>query len=352
MHEFDGSLAVTNNDGEPVVMIDADEQSLRLLTPGGDVLVELDGADRALNLGGAGDDGDIFISNEAGKRTIHLGGEDARISLGGQGNDGDIFIKNSGGKHTIHLGGDDARISLGGHGKDGDVFVRGKDGKDTVHINGAERSIIVKNEEGNPLIHLDGTAPDLAEGFAALGTPVYFNGEKGIINLGSVGNPGKLMVKGGDLRSSVEIDGEAGDVVLRNRDCAEDFPVASRDATDPGTVLVVDDEGRLETCKKACDSRVVGVVSGAGDFRPAIIMGRDGSAEVSAPIAMAGRVFCKVAAEDAPVAPGDLLTTSSVPGHAMRLPESGGNTCGCLIGKALEPIASGRALIPIMVMRG
>jgi hypothetical protein len=62
------------------------------------------------------------------------------------------------------------------------------------------------------------------------------------------------------------------------------------------------------------------------------------------PVAMIGIVPCKVSAENGPIARGDLLVTSSTPGHAMRGTDRGRMT-GAIVGKALEPLAEGTGKI-------
>ena len=58
---------------------------------------------------------------------------------------------------------------------------------------------------------------------------------------------------------------------------------------------------------------------------------------------------CKVSAENGPVRPGDLLTTASLPGYAMRC--EGVECCfGRTVGKALDALASGTGTIPVLVM--
>ena len=64
--------------------------------------------------------------------------------------------------------------------------------------------------------------------------------------------------------------------------------------------------------------------------------------------AIVGIVPCKVTAENGPISPGDLLVTSSVPGHAMR----GTNRTrmlGAVVGKALESFREGKGVIQILV---
>jgi hypothetical protein len=61
-----------------------------------------------------------------------------------------------------------------------------------------------------------------------------------------------------------------------------------------------------------------------------------------------GKVYCMVDATDVPVEIGDLLTTSSVPGHAMKVTDPL-KSFGTVIGKALQPLDGGRGLVPILV---
>jgi hypothetical protein len=92
------------------------------------------------------------------------------------------------------------------------------------------------------------------------------------------------------------------------------------------------------------------VISGAGDYKPAIVLGghQHGSEANRQPVALMGKVFCKVDARFGAVEVGDLLTTSATPGHAMKAGEPL-HAFGAVIGKALRPLAAGQALIPILV---
>jgi hypothetical protein len=66
------------------------------------------------------------------------------------------------------------------------------------------------------------------------------------------------------------------------------------------------------------------------------------------PLALIGRVCCKVDADYCPIEIGDLLTTSPTPGHAMKAADPL-KAFGTVIGKALHPLESGHGLIPILV---
>ena len=63
------------------------------------------------------------------------------------------------------------------------------------------------------------------------------------------------------IHSDVEV---AGDIRLTNADCAEDFDICDTELSEPGTVMVVGEEGVLSSSQYAYDKRVAGVVYGAG----------------------------------------------------------------------------------------
>ncbi|MGA8658156.1 MAG: hypothetical protein WB586_18590 [Chthoniobacterales bacterium] len=108
--------------------------------------------------------------------------------------------------------------------------------------------------------------------------------------------------------------------------------------------MTIDDSGALVRCHSKYDRRAVGVISGAGNLRPGIIFDGETGTEGRVPIALLGTVFSKAVGDDSPIAVGDLLTTSDVPGHAMKAAEPS-RAVGAIIGKALEPLPSGIGLI-------
>src|SRR5207253_7036160 len=85
-----------------------------------------------------------------------------------------------------------------------------------------------------------------------------------------------------------------GDIRLTNADGAEEFDIVGTEAVDPGTVMVLTSGSALLPSQQAYDKRVAGIVSGAGDYRPAMILDRQESGVNRQPIALFGKVFCKV----------------------------------------------------------
>lgn len=72
------------------------------------------------------------------------------------------------------------------------------------------------------------------------------------------------------------------------------------------------------------------------------------------PLAITGIVPVKASAENGPILPGDLLTTSTLPGHAMKATtvDVGGiaiHRPGTIIGKALEGLTEGTGVIRVLI---
>jgi hypothetical protein len=140
-----------------------------------------------------------------------------------------------------------------------------------------------------------------------------------------------------------------GDILLPGADCAENFDIiAGERVPDAGTVVVIDAGGELRESRDAYDRKVAGVVSGGGEYRTAIVLDKRPSDTTRVPIALVGKVYCKVDAQYGAIEVGDLLTSSHTPGHAMRASEAS-RAFGAILGKALRPFAGGRGLIPILV---
>jgi hypothetical protein len=156
--------------------------------------------------------------------------------------------------------------------------------------------------------------------------------------------------KGGRLAGQFEGDVEVtGDIRLANAsDCAEDFDVAGVDKVEPGTVMVLGKAGALFESRQAYDKRVAGVISGAGDYKPGIVLDKRQSPGNRQPVALMGKVFCKVDAQFGAIEVGDLLTTSPTPGHGMKTSDPF-KAFGAVIGKALRPLPEGQGLIPILI---
>jgi hypothetical protein len=161
-----------------------------------------------------------------------------------------------------------------------------------------------------------------------------------------------------DVRYRLNVRGDilvSGDISLVNADCAEEFDILPQHLVEPGTVMVLNENGNLEPSCQAYDKKVAGVISGAGDYKPGLVLDKKQQQHQSEeegkeriPIALMGKVYCKVDASLSPIEVGDLLTTSSIKGHAMKADDPI-KAFGTVIGKALKPLKQGKGLIPVLV---
>jgi hypothetical protein len=180
----------------------------------------------------------------------------------------------------------------------------------------------------------------------------YSSGSNGYgIYANSTGSGGiGLYARGGTggraatLRGNVVIQGlTSGTTVLElgeGLDYAEGFDVASQDNIEPGTVLVIDpnNPGKLTVSSESYDSRVAGIVAGAKGLGSGV---RLGSEQFNHNVALAGRVYCNVVASESNIEPGDLLTTSSIQGYAMKASDYS-KAPGTILGKAMEHLEKGQ----------
>jgi hypothetical protein len=195
----------------------------------------------------------------------------------------------------------------------------------------------------------NGTPRVLRQGFPA---EIRWAPSEGSLSLGidrSSRSPGQTPAPASilTLRSNGNVE-VVGDIRLSNADCAEDFDVAGTEEIEPGTVVVIDEEGAVNRSTQAYDKRVAGVISGAGDYKSGIILDNQVARKDRIPVALMGKVYCNVDARPSPIGVGDLLTTSSTPGHAMKVDDPV-RASGATIGKALKGLAGGQGLLPILV---
>jgi hypothetical protein len=113
---------------------------------------------------------------------------------------------------------------------------------------------------------------------------------------------------------------------------------------EPGDVLAIGSDGNLIQSTEPFQTTVIGIRS----TRPSFL----GNAQFAdedgyAPVAMLGVVPVKASAENGQIQPGDLLVSSSIPGHAMRAGDNPPQ--GTVIGKALEGLDEGTGMITIVV---
>jgi hypothetical protein len=162
-------------------------------------------------------------------------------------------------------------------------------------------------------------------------------------NQGSAPSPVTIMANGGLQTSMLQI--------LGGGDLAEPFDISEADLIRPGLVVAIDPDrpGQLRMAHKAYDRTVAGIISGANGINPGLTMKQAGSVTDGAhPVALTGRVYCWANASYGPIEPGDLLTTSDTPGHAMKVTDHA-KAQGAIIGKAMTELKQGKGLVLVLV---
>lgn len=141
-------------------------------------------------------------------------------------------------------------------------------------------------------------------------------------------------------------------------DFAETFEaVGGKDGFEPGDVVVLSDEGTqaVEKSSRPYDTRVVGVYSTRPGVLGAEKNGETRIDEHDIPVAITGIVPTKVCADNGAIRAGDLLTTSSRSGYAMKATPQTINgvevyPTGTIIGKALEALGGNEGIVKVLVV--
>jgi hypothetical protein len=134
-------------------------------------------------------------------------------------------------------------------------------------------------------------------------------------------------------------------------DLAEPFKMSESSQSIPqGAVVVIDPQnpGRLKMSDSPYDTRVAGVVSGANGVNPGIQMHQDGMIEGGKNVSLSGRVYVQADTSNGAILPGDMLTTSSTPGHAMRVSDHA-RAAGAILGKAMTGLSEGKGMVLVLV---
>lgn len=188
------------------------------------------------------------------------------------------------------------------------------------------------------------------------GNGLYVGGNVGI----GTTNPGAKLEIDGNVKltngSGASITYQDGTVqstawtgVLQGGDYAEAMNTAGGKAKyQPGDVLVLasDDSEDVQKSAEPYSNMVAGIYA----TKPGVIGRRETLAKSKddIPMTMVGVVPTKVSAENGPIYKGDLLVSSSTPGYAMKGTDRS-RMLGAVIGKAMQPLESGRGVIEVLV---
>jgi hypothetical protein len=173
--------------------------------------------------------------------------------------------------------------------------------------------------------------------------------------------------RGTDLEFRVDVSGAvfADGVYGGPADFAEMMRAeGGASSVEPGDVLVLDARGGVARSSQARSPRVAGIYStrpgflgserewdlpaeaGASGERTTLGIADMARLYDEVPVAVIGIVPAKVSAEAGAIQPGDLLVTSSTPGHAMRTSDP---APGTVVGKALGTLEAGTGTIRVLV---
>jgi hypothetical protein len=155
----------------------------------------------------------------------------------------------------------------------------------------------------------------------------------------------------GTERMSVLGDGtvSVGVLQINGADLAEPFEISTKEIP-KGSVVTIDQEhpGQLKLSETAYDRKVAGILSGANGVHPGIRLKQDGFNDHGEEVALSGRVYALADATEEPIEPGDLLTTSSTPGHCMRATDPA-KSQGAIIGKAMSSLKGSKGMVLVLV---
>jgi len=171
----------------------------------------------------------------------------------------------------------------------------------------------------------------------------------------SVGGDDNSLVFYNEANSIVTAISETGVLTTKvltitgGADIAEPFEMSHAEIA-KGSVVVIDDEhpGKLKLSEHAYDTRVAGVVSGAGGVNPGLTLQQEQKLDAGQQVALTGRVYVRADASKGAIKPGDLLTTSSTSGHAMKVADHA-RAQGAILGKAMSALTDGQGLVLVLV---
>ncbi len=314
-----GLISVLNTNGSTKLSLDGQGSN-----GGGQVTVyALDGSSTVQLLGESGAAGLINVNNNAGQNRVVIDGE-------GNGSGGQMNLKAGDGGEGIVLYGD----SGGG----GLAYFYAADGGIGLQLDGDSGGagyVSLRNTNGSSRVVLDG----------------QYSYGGGQVNVYNSSGSARVLIYGQDSGGDGRV---VCDVLQINggSDLSEQFDVkAFRETVTPGAIVCIDPEnpGKLVESSKPYDRTVAGVLSGAGGVKPGMMMGQEGTeANGTHPVALTGRVYCLVDADQGAIQPGDLITTSATPGHGMKVTDHA-LAQGAIIGKAMTSLATGKGLVLVLV---
>jgi hypothetical protein len=363
-----GSLQLFHSNFSSRVYLAASSSAgdLRLSSTNAQLRTQLHGGSDGsyLNLYAADGSSGLYLDGDTsggGSVSVRNTNSSSRVALVGQGSNGggSVTVYAGDGSTTIQAQGDDGagagilkinnnisqnRVTLSGEGTGtgGEITLGDADGTSTLELQAAETSttgasLKLRNAAGSLRAELDGD---------------YFSGAS-LYLYGSNNNANIILDSNssGEGRITCDVLQINGGSDLSEKFNINPAPVAAAREPEPGQLVCIDPArpGQLVTSSQPYDRTVAGVISGAGGVKPGMLMGQAGTAaDGRQPVALTGRVYCWVDADHGAITPGDLLTTSATPGHAMKVADHA-RAQGAIIGKAMSALPKGKGLVLVLV---
>jgi hypothetical protein len=267
--------------------------------------------------------------------------------------EGNVGIGTSSVNYNLEVNGTAAFSENIYHVGDGDTYLRFTTDQIDLYAGGRQMLTAFESSQDVLTINDGGGNVDFRVEADTVANALFINGANGRVGIG-VGTPlAKLHVSGEAYAESLTVVGTTITGVLEitgGSDLAEPFDMSNEAPLCPGTVVVIDDQhpGKLKKSEQAYDKCVAGVVSGAGGVRPGLTLRQEGALAGGQNVALTGRVWCLADASYGPIEPGDRLTTSDTPGHAMKVTDNR-KAVGSVIGKAMSELSEGRGLVLLLV---
>ena len=344
----------------------------KLHVDGGKAMDGTLGTDVMVKAQDGGDGWSMGINGVAGGNVILLPG-DGGVEYGGgsPGLDGDVGIGTTSPRTDLEIfGTTGVRVTTGQHSNVFGDFKHAYSGGLIINANadGGWADISLQTDTTTRMFIESGG--NVGIGTTSPGTKLHIEGGSdaslgggGFLVSGSVSgtniviDENEIMARNNGAAAKLYLNNGSGNVVVSvleitgGSDLAEPFEVAGAESVEPGIVVAIDPEhpGQLRIANKAYDRTVAGIVSGANGINPGMTMSQEGtSADGSILVALTGRVYVWADASNGLIKPGDLLTTSKMPGHAMKVTDYS-RAHGAILGKAMSSLDQGTGLVLVLV---